>query len=90
MYHERGPSIERLNAELSDALRRNADADEVASFVTQILAASVQAATGECRLDHDDGKYAGVRPVLGKAGVTFCCTGKPTHCSDVVVGRGQP
>jgi hypothetical protein len=77
--------MEKVHAELIDALRGEVEPERAASLVAQMALVAAAAVSGTCRKHHDNGEYADLRPVYDDDGLRYCCTGSPQHCTEVIV-----
>jgi hypothetical protein len=77
--------IVAIHAELANALSGEIEPERASALVAQLALATVDAAFGTCRKFHDDGQYAGLKAVFDDDGLRYCCTGKPQHCTRVIV-----
>jgi hypothetical protein len=85
-YESRGTITDRVHGEIMSTLER-LDAVDREAVVMRLLSSTGATTPGECRL-HSSKDYPGVRPVLQKDGLHWCCLGDPEHCSTALVPLG--
>jgi hypothetical protein len=77
--------LDEAHAELVDALRGEVEPERTAFLVARMASLAADAVSGTCRKHHDNGGYADLRPVYDDDGLRYCCTGRPQHCTHVIV-----